>query len=60
MHLKPTAGCQISNLIIETNCGKEWARTLPSLIYFYGILIETPSTIIFQISKLVFDTLLWA
>jgi hypothetical protein len=21
MHLKPTAGCQISNMIIETNCG---------------------------------------
>jgi hypothetical protein len=43
MHLKPTAGCQRSILIFEKNIEEEgWARTLPSLIYFYGIFIEPP------------------
>jgi hypothetical protein len=48
MHLKSTAGCQISTLIYEKepgntfNLSPKWARTLPSLTYFYGIFIETP------------------
>jgi hypothetical protein len=61
MHLKPTAGCQIPTLIFENKlCREKWVRTLPSLIYFYGVFIETPSPIFLQISKLIFDTLLWA
>jgi hypothetical protein len=38
-----------------------WARTLPSLIYFtWDIYRGSTFTICFQISKLIFDTLLWA
>jgi hypothetical protein len=38
----------------------KWERTLPSLIYFSSnIYRDPPSTIFFQISKLIFDTLLW-
>jgi hypothetical protein len=41
MHLKPTAGCQIS-----------------TLIFGFGDINRDPlSTICFQISKLIFDTL---
>ena len=40
----------------------KWSRTLPSLIYFsWNIFRDPPPSIIFfQISKLIFDTLLWA
>jgi len=40
----------------------KWARTFPSFIYFYWKFIETPllSTKKNQISKLIFETLLWA
>jgi hypothetical protein len=34
------------------NIGPKWARTLPFLIYFYGIFIETPSTIFFSNIKI--------
>jgi hypothetical protein len=59
MHLKPTAECQISTLIFEKKNVE--ARTLPSLIYFsWDIYRDPTSTIFFQISELIFDTLLWA
>jgi hypothetical protein len=39
----------------------KWSRTLPSLIYFsWDINRDHPSINVFQISKLIFDTLLWA
>jgi hypothetical protein len=39
----------------------KWSRTLPSLIYFSSdIYREPPSIKKIQISKLIFDTLLWA
>jgi hypothetical protein len=39
----------------------KWARTLPSLIYFSCDIYRDPSsTKKIQISKLIFDTLLWA
>jgi hypothetical protein len=39
----------------------KWARTLPSLTYFsWDIYRDHPSTKQIQISKLIFDTLLWA
>jgi hypothetical protein len=83
MHLKPTAGCQISTLIIEKiivkedlyeysmknindlgktfNSNRKWARTLPFLIYFSWDIYRDPlSIIVFQISKLIFDTPVWA
>jgi hypothetical protein len=48
MYLKPTSGFQISTLIF--GFGGD-----PHVIF-----IETPSTIVFQISKLIFDIFLWA
>jgi hypothetical protein len=36
----------------------KWARTLPSVGKFHGICIEPPQ-IVFQISMMIFDTLLW-
>jgi hypothetical protein len=39
----------------------KWSRTLPSLIYFsWDIYRDPPSIKQNQISKLIFDTLLWA
>jgi hypothetical protein len=39
----------------------KWSRTLPSLIYFsWDIYRDLPSIKKNQISKLIFDTLLWA
>jgi hypothetical protein len=38
----------------------KWARTLPSLIYFSWYIYRPPPQKRFQISKLIFDTLLWA
>jgi hypothetical protein len=39
----------------------KWARTLPSLIYFsWDIYTDPPSIKKNQISKLIFETLLWA
>jgi hypothetical protein len=39
----------------------KWSRTLPSLIYFsWDIYRDTPSIKKDQISKLIFETLLWA
>jgi hypothetical protein len=39
----------------------KWARTLPSLIYFHEIFIDIPlHNYFYQISDLIFDTLLWA
>jgi len=39
----------------------KWARTLPSFIYFSLVIYrDPPSTEKIQISKLMFDTLLWA
>jgi hypothetical protein len=59
MHLKPTAGCQISILIFEKkslksvkdpgntfNISPKWARTLPSLINFHGIFRDPSSSTI--------------
>jgi hypothetical protein len=44
---------------IELN--PEWTRTLPSLAYFsWDIYRDTSPQFVFQISKLIFDTLLWA
>jgi hypothetical protein len=105
MHLKLTAGCQISILIFEKKLWRRglykypmknisrtakhpavsfrciipprhlsqlktraipltwprWARILSSLIYFlWDIYRDPPSKIFFQISELIFDTLLWA
>jgi hypothetical protein len=75
MHLKPTAECQISTLVFgfggRTLCishekyikdGKVLAHlgfrlNVPS-VNFNGICIGSPLPI--QISKLIFDTLLWA
>jgi hypothetical protein len=41
MHLKPTAGCEISILIFEKKFQK-WARTLPYLIYFLWDIYRDP------------------
>jgi hypothetical protein len=38
----------------------KWARTLPSLIYFALDIYRDPLHKKNQISKLIFDTLLWA
>ena len=38
----------------------KWARTLPSLIYFSWDIYRDPLHKMFQILKLIFDTLLWA
>jgi hypothetical protein len=57
MHLKPTAGCQISTLIFGAkSAGKtfdvnpKWQRTLPSVGNFHGICIGSPQI---EISKLI-------
>jgi hypothetical protein len=76
MQLKPTAECQISILIFENKLWRgglykypmknisRTAKFLPTFGQVKGIawiiFIETPSTIFFQISELIFDTLLWA
>jgi hypothetical protein len=41
MHIRPTAGCQRPILICENKLWR-WARTLPSLTYFYWIFLEIP------------------
>jgi hypothetical protein len=38
----------------------KWTRTLPSLIYFSWDIHRDPLHKKIQISKLIFDTLLWA
>jgi hypothetical protein len=70
MHLKPTAGGQISTLIFgfggepyaypmkNYELKPEWQRTLPSFGNFSWEMNRIPPQI--QISKLTFDTLLWA
>jgi hypothetical protein len=61
MHLKPTAGCQISTLIFDiATWGLNQKYCLGLYNSFHGIFIEIPLHNFFQISKLIFDTLLWA
>jgi hypothetical protein len=53
MHIKPTAGCQISTLIFEK-------IIVEGDLYKYPMKNISPSTFFFQTSNLIFDTLLWA
>jgi hypothetical protein len=60
MHLKPTAGCEVSTL--KFGYGGHYTYPMKNIsrtenIFFMGY-VYGPSQI--QISKLIFDTLLWA
>jgi hypothetical protein len=59
---KPTQALQLDNGAGNTfDLNPKWARTLPSLIYFsWDIYRDLPPQSKIQISKLIFDTLLWA
>jgi hypothetical protein len=48
MHLRPTAGCEIPTLIFESKLWRGVSINIP------------PPELVFQLSKLIFDTLLWA
>jgi hypothetical protein len=62
MHLKPTEGCQISILIFEKKLWRWGLYKYPmkNISRKAKFLPTSPSTIVFQISELIFDTLLWA
>jgi hypothetical protein len=46
---------------LDLNPKPKWSRNLPSLIYFSSDIYRDPPSIKEnQISKLIFDTLLWA
>jgi hypothetical protein len=59
---KPTQALQSVKCPANTfDWSPKWARTLPSLIYFsWDIYRDPPPQKKIQISKLIFDTLLWA
>jgi len=59
---KPTHGLRsVKDPVNTFDLNPNWARTLPSFIYFSLVIHrDPPPQFFFQISKLIVDTLLWA
>jgi hypothetical protein len=71
MHLKPTAGCQLSTFIFgfggilcivkgpgnTSDINPKWQRTFPFFSNFSWDMYRVP---LIKISKLIIDSLLWA